>query len=223
MAIKRLLGKTKFSRAADIGGGYGRLTQVIAKFARKVYLVEPSAKMRGAAKDFLKKTKNVEIVSGSAEKTHLHDNSLDLLTTVRVIHHISSLDSTFQEIHRVVKTQGAVIIEFANSLNFKARIQSFVSGKPILMTPVDRRSPDHIKQKTIEFVNHHPEAIYRQLRNSHFKIDRILSVSNFRSPLIKKTIPLKLLLVLEYFGQAILSGLYFGPSIFVLAHRIDKK
>jgi hypothetical protein len=39
---------------------------------------------------------------------------------------------------------------------------------------------------------------------------------------LKKFVPLKILLVLELISQPILSQWYFGPSIFVLARRVDK-
>jgi SAM-dependent methyltransferase len=41
MAITRLLGKNRFTQAVDVGGGYGRLSKFLTKYADKVTLAEP--------------------------------------------------------------------------------------------------------------------------------------------------------------------------------------
>lgn len=43
MAVRRLLRGHAFEHAADIGGGYGRLSVVLADYARRVTLVDPPA------------------------------------------------------------------------------------------------------------------------------------------------------------------------------------
>lgn len=222
LAIKRMLGKRTFSTAADIGGGYGRLTSVIASYVKQTTLVEPSEKMRKTAQDFLKSQPSIKIQAGTADKTGLTANSCDLVTMFRVLHHIPNLQGTFSEMRKIVKPQGYLLIEFANSSHFKSRLKSFLTGEQIMLTPMERRSAYHIRQKTIDFVNHHPDTLFRELAKAHFSVQKIYSVSNFRSQIFKKLIPLPILLVLEYLAQSLLSSLYFGPSIFVLARKIDK-
>jgi len=55
------------------------------------------------------------------------------------------------------------------------------------------------------------------LKKNGFEIQEKLSVSNFRSPLIKKIVPEAVLLALEDILQKPLSYLNFGPSIFIKA------
>ncbi len=221
LAINRLIGNKKFANACDIGGGFGRLSRYLTDFAEQVTLVEPSEKMRVMAKSFLKTFTDVKVVNGSADKTSLPESSQNLLISVRVLHHIPEIASTISEFARITKPNGYVIIEFANSLNIKSRIRSLFTGKKIPLTAIDLRSQENIKRGSISFVNHHPTTIFSELEKNGFAIKNRLSVSNFRIPFLKKIIPTPILLALEYLLQVPLGWLYFGPSIFVLAQRID--
>lgn len=217
LALTRLLTGHKFSRCADIGGGFGRLTPILASHSKKTLLIEPSAKMRRLAQ------RQFQISAGSATHTNLPDSSLDCAMLIRVLHHIPNLKPVFIELERVVKPGGYLIVEVANSLNFKSRVKSWLTGQPILPTAIDLRSQGSIRKKHIHFVNHHPQTVLKTLSLSRFVTLKTLSVSNFRSPLLKKLIPLKILLYLESLSQSILSTVHFGPSIFILARRLDNQ
>lgn len=221
MAISRLVKNKKFANASDIGGGFGRLCRYLTEISERVTLVEPSDKMRSMAKSYLKSYENVKIVNGSSDQTSLPNASQNLLISVRVLHHLPDISSTIAEFSRVVKPNGFVIVEFANSLNIKARIRSLLTGKKITMLPIDLRSPENIKRGSIPFVNHHPKSVLQQLEKNGFAIISRLSVSNFRISFLKKIMPTSLLLALEYLLQIPLGWLYFGPSVFILAQRID--
>lgn len=221
MAINRLLGDKKFANIADIGGGFGRLTKVLEEFGEEITLVEPSEKMRAMAKKYLEGLSNVKIIAGSTENTTLTKGSQNLVISVRVMHHLTDLSDTISEFSRITKPNGLLILEFANSLNIKARIRSLITGKPIMLTSVDLRSQSNIKRQSIAFVNHHPDTVVKLLTQNKFLIKNKLSVSNFRSPFLKKILPTKILIVLEYLTQNLLSKAYFGPSIFILAQRVD--
>ncbi|MBI2587593.1 class I SAM-dependent methyltransferase [Candidatus Amesbacteria bacterium] len=215
IALNRLLSHLNFTTSADIGGGFGRLTPILARHSQKTLLIEPSARMRRLV------PKNQPVIAGTATHTHQPDASLDCAMLIRVLHHLPNLQPVFAEMARIIKPHSYLAIEFANSANFKSRLASWLSGQPILPTPVDLRSPGSIRKKYIHFVNHHPATVLKTLRLCHFEPLRLLSVSNFRSPLLKKILPLKFLLWLETISQSLLSGFYFGPSIFVLARRFD--
>lgn len=217
IAISRLLDKHHFKTATDIGGGFGRLTSVLAGYSTTATLLEPSAKLRSQAKKYLGNQKNIRIVPGTAEHTRLPSQSQELLLSVRVFHHIPDLRPVFIEARRILKPEGLFLFEFANSSHFKSRLKSLITGTPILLTPVERRSSANIRRQTIFFVNHHPHTILKLLRQNSFIPLQVLSVSNFRSPLLKKILPFKLLLILEKISQPLLAKSYFGPSIFILA------
>ena len=125
LALTRLLIGHKFSRSADIGGGFGRLTPTLAIHSKRTLLIEPSAHMRRLA------PKNLNVQAGTATRTHLPDSSLDCAILIRILHHIPNLSPVFTEMARIIKPNGYLVIEFANSLNFKSRLKSWLSGQPI--------------------------------------------------------------------------------------------
>lgn len=219
IAVTRLLGHRSFSRAADIGGGYGRLTKIISRYCRHTYLIEPSRKLRSEALDYLHGDRKITLLPGTAQRTTLPDQCLDLVSLIRVVHHLPHLQPVFAEISRILKPGGFLLLEFANSQNFKARLTSFITGMPVLLIPVEKRTSANIRSHSIPFVNHHPYLINKLLKNSGFRIVKTLSVSNFRSPFLKKIFPPIFLLFLESNLQHLASKIYFGPSIFILAEK----
>ncbi|MEK7155222.1 MAG: class I SAM-dependent methyltransferase [Patescibacteria group bacterium] len=212
IALNKLLKGSHFTSGADIGGGYGRLIPTLAQYCQKVVLVEPSLKQRLQAK-------SIKSQAGTSTATNLPDSSLDFASIVRVLHHLPDPLPTLHELHRILKPNGVLVLEFANSLHFLARFKSLITGQAISRLPVERRRPVNIRRRSIPFVNHHPEVIFKLLSTSGFVIKKTLSVSNFRSPFLKKILPLPVLLFLESIFQSLVSSIYFGPSIFVLAIR----
>jgi ubiquinone/menaquinone biosynthesis C-methylase UbiE len=218
LALQKLLSHHKFKTIADIGGGFGRLVPTLSSYGTKIILIEPSNKLRAIAKKYLF-LKKLSILPGTAQHTRLPNSSVDLVTIIRVAHHIPDLTSTLTELYRILKPRGQVILEFANSNNFKARLSSVITGRPILPIPIEKRSPINIKRQTIPFVNHHPQTILKLLSQTGFRVRTQLSVSNFRSSFLKKIIPASILLTLEKYLQPLLGNLYFGPSIFLLLDK----
>lgn len=221
IVIRSILNKKHFSKSADIGGGYGRLCKILTKYSDQVVLVEPSVKQLEISKKYLNNI-NVSTIQGTADKTGLETQCLDLAIMIRVMHHLPNPLFTFAELHRVIKPGGTLILEFANSLNFKSRIRSILTGKPISLAPVDLRKASNIKKNTIPFVNHHPKTVIKQIKTAGFEIQKQYSVSNFRHSIFKRILPSKILMFLEKVSQSLLSPLYFGPSIFLVLKRLDK-
>lgn len=214
VAIQRLLGVSRFACAADIGGGFGRLAELLAQYASKVMLIEPSVVQRKMAHSFI--SHRVTVQDGNAEETGLQTKSCDLVAMVRVMHHLPHPEKSIGEIWRILKPNGQLLLEFANSNNFKARARNLF--RPLPQTSIDMST----SADKVPFVNHHPAAIMRMMQDEGFSVITVLSVSNFRSPLLKKMVPPELLLWLEQHSQKLLAWLYFGPSIFILAKKPDK-
>jgi len=219
LCINHLLEGKKLKVGVDLGGGYGRLSSLLRKYCKKVTLVEPSRKQRRIAQQYLGSDPSVTILPGTAEKTGLPPASADLVIMVRVMHHLPDPLPALKEIHRILKPGGIMILEYANSTNFKSRIRSLLTGQPILLTPIEKRSVSNIRRNTIPFVNHHPHTIDKLLNRAGFTVSQKLSVSNFRIPFLKRRLGMKSLLVLESKTQKRLASFNFGPSIFLLAHK----
>jgi len=225
IALKKLIPRDESSHdMIEVGCGYGRMATFYHSLFRKCTLVDPSCKLLDKAKENLKDLKNFEFICASAEKIPLEKHSVNFCLMVRVCHHLPDLEPSLQEINRILKPNGFLIIEFANKINLKARIRSYLHGNFQFthnQLPIDLRSSRKRNQNYINFSAHHPIFVQKILKRNGFKIEKILSVSNFRQSTIKKIIPLKILLLLENFSQEILGKFFFGPSIFVLCRKIS--
>ncbi len=219
IAIRKLLQGTKFKTAADLGGGYGRLCKMLTEYANQVTLIEPSAKQLDIAKIYLKDTPQVRRVLGQADDISLKDKSTDLITMVRVMHHLPDPSRELSEIARVLKDDGTLILEVANYAHGRNRVKHLLRGKKLPTSPVDIRSAQYQGDKSIPFVNHNPATVIKQLAHAGLKVERVLSVSNLRSPRLKKILPKGLMLSIEKIMQPTLAKTYFGPSIFFLVKK----
>jgi ubiquinone/menaquinone biosynthesis C-methylase UbiE len=215
MAVHRLLQGKHFKHAVDVGGGYGRLCVLLEGYADKVTLAEPSQQQLDLAKEFLKDHPEVDRKLLQAQDLGFKDGSIDLLTMVRVMHHLPNPSAEFSEISRVLTEDGYAIIEVANYTHARNRMKYFLKGKKMPTEPVDIRSAVN-SHNDLAFVNHNPHTVIKQLAHAGLKVDRMLSVSNLRSPAIKKILPKRVMLAIEGILQPTLASAFFGPSVFFL-------
>lgn len=219
-AIKKLLHGKHFKKAMDFGGGYGRLAELLDNYVDQLILVDPSLKQLNIAKAKFKNKQNIEyVLLNKKDYIPSPDNSIDLLLMIRVSHHVVDPNKLFQEIYRTLSPSGYAIVEVASSTHFLNRLR--------LLTKLQTPSKDPVKVGKVAngikddtpFVNHNPSTIIKQLENSHLKFVRKLSVSNLRSPFLKKHLVKKDLIKMESFLQTKLSAINFGPSIFILVKK----
>lgn len=219
VAIKRLLKGKHFRTAVDIGGGYGRLCLLLEKFADKVTLAEPSKQQLDIAKDFLKDHPEIDRKLMQADDLRFKDESMDLITMIRVMHHLPNPSLEFSEIARVLSDDGIFILEIANYAHARNRVKYAFKLKRLPLDPVDIRSEENKREDEIPFVNHNPKTVIKQLAHAGLKVDKVLSVSNLRSPTLKKVFPASAMLSVEKFLQPTLAKTYFGPSVFFLVRK----
>lgn len=219
MAITRLIKGKHFKHAVDIGGGYGRLCIFLEDYADKVTLAEPSQQQLDIAKDFLKDHPEINRKLIQADKLPFKDGSLDLITMIRVMHHLPDPTPEFKEFARVLSDDGYLLLEVANYAHGRNRFKHVLKGKKLPTEPVDIRTGNNKRDDEIPFVNHNPNTVIKQLGNSGLKVEKILSVSNLRSPGLKKVIPRSVMLSVEKVLQKPLAPTFFGPSVFFLVKK----
>jgi ubiquinone/menaquinone biosynthesis C-methylase UbiE len=98
------------ARILDLGAGTGRFARLFARsFPSQVLGVEPSMAMLAAACDEAT-PKNLTYVAGSAERIPVRNQSCDLVWLSHVWHHIRDHETAGYEIHRVVASDGHVLV-----------------------------------------------------------------------------------------------------------------
>jgi SAM-dependent methyltransferase len=218
IALDKMLRGKHFKHAVDVGGGYGRLSAVLTRYADKVTLAEPSQQQLDIAEEYLKDFPTVERKLMQADDLKFKDGSVDLVAVVRVLHHLPDPSAEFAEIARILVPGGYFFFEFANYANFKNRLKHVVKGKKMPLEPVDIRT-NKSDTNEIPFVNHNPKTVQKQLAHAGLKVEKVLSVSNLRSPRIKKLVPRGGMLAIESLMQGTLAKAYFGPSTVFLVRK----
>jgi ubiquinone/menaquinone biosynthesis C-methylase UbiE len=95
---------------ADLGCGTGRLSGLLAPFAQKVYAVDSSEAMIGAARDRLVAHRNIEFCHGPLESLPLASASCDAAWLCLVLHYVPDPAVVLGEIARTLKPKGRLVI-----------------------------------------------------------------------------------------------------------------
>lgn len=217
MAIRKLLPK-RMEKFADIGGGYGRLANEYLKRARKVYLFDYSKTELAQAKEIY--GDKIETKAGDIYKLPFKDDELDGLMMVRVTHHLEHLDKAVGELYRVLKPGGVAVIEVANKRTLP-KIARFITRRS-KVNPFDKKVANYKEISANGFYNYHPKYVEEIFATTGFKMERVLSVSNFRSQALKKVLKTNNLIKMENSAQQVLAPIRFAPSIYYKLRKPEK-
>lgn len=91
--------------AADIGAAGGGNTQVLAKHGWRALAIEYGNDGAEVCSE-----RGLPVIRADATRLPLQDDSLDLVTAFDVLEHIEDDDSAVQEIRRVVRPSGTILI-----------------------------------------------------------------------------------------------------------------
>ena len=217
MAIRKLLPK-RMEKFADIGGGYGRLANEYLKRARKVYIFDYSKTELRQAKEIY--GDKVETKAGDIYKLPFKDNELDGLMMIRVTHHLKDMKKAISELYRVLKPGGVAVIEVANKRTLPKMVR-FAVGKS-KVNPFDKKVANYKEISANGFYNYHPKYVEDIFEKVGFERERVLSVSNFRSRMLKKIFKTNNLVKMENTAQQILAPIRFAPSIYYKLRKPEK-
>lgn len=99
----------KNSVIADIGSGTGILSALLLEKNISVLGIEPNDEMRKAAENFLSSFPSFLSIKGTAEKTGMVDQSVDLITAAQAFHWFN-ISETKKEFKRILKRDGSVCL-----------------------------------------------------------------------------------------------------------------
>ena len=214
MAIRKLLPK-EMENFVDIAGGYGRLADEYIPRSKSATLFDYSQTELDDAKK--KYGKKLNTVQGDIYKLPFKENEFTALLMVRATHHFKDMDKVLAELYRILQPGGVAVIEVANKKTLP-RMMRYWRGKTDI-SPFDRSVANLSDVDKDGFYNYHPKYMEDLFRSTGFKIEKVLSVSNFRSARMKKVFGNKNLIRMEKVAQKALAPIRFAPSIY---YRLQK-
>lgn len=124
--IKKGLGDKKYEKLLDIGCGKGFTGKSILDFCENYYGIDISSSAIEIAKERIKKG-NFKV--GSALNLPYDDEFFDAIVCSEVLEHIPKYEDAINEISKVIKKNGDIIITCPNKFNPDMMLKTFLEGK----------------------------------------------------------------------------------------------
>lgn len=113
----------------DAGCGYGRLSETICQRSENAILLDYSlTNLTRAREKYYRDGKNRYFILADMAKLPFKEASMDLITSIRVLHHLGPLEPYLSEFDRCLSPGGEVIFSFDNSQN-AAVLTSFILNR----------------------------------------------------------------------------------------------
>jgi SAM-dependent methyltransferase len=194
----------------EVGAGAGRNTPRYRGFER-VALLDYSRSQLEQARQRLGGHPGYLFVVGDAYSLPFAPHVFDAATMIRTLHHMADPGRALRQVRDVLRTGSSFVLEFPNKRNLKA-ILRWASGaqkwNPFSEEPVE------FAQLHFDF---HPRTVSTWLELAGFVSRRTLTVSHFRAGILKRMIPLGLLVGMDSLTQWTGDLWQLSPSVFVLA------
>jgi len=215
IALRRLL-PAAGALLLEVGAGAGRNTARYSGFERVVLLDYSFSQLR-LAQERLGKVERYTYVAADAYKLPFAPDQFDAATMIRTLHHMVEPQRALEQVGAVLQSGGIFILEYANKHNLKAILRYALrhqAWSPFSLEPVEFA--------TLNF-DFHPQAVRQWLRASGFIVGRQLTVSHYRSGLLKRRVPLKLLVGMDALAQLTGDWWQLTPSVFVRSVKAGRK
>lgn len=219
--LNQLLKDEEGDYFVDIGGSFGRNAHLYAKKYKHPIIVDYSLETLQKYRESIQKEyPNMQLIAANAYKLPFKDSVVDGAMMIRVLHHLSDPEGVFREASRILKENGAYILEFANKIHIKARLKWIFSGQFHNFSTTPYQQPT---QKNYEgskegedtvFLNFHPKDIKEKLEHNHLFLNTKAGASFLRIEAIKRKLSPKSMMTLEKIMRPTLSWMDISPSIF---------
>jgi SAM-dependent methyltransferase len=209
IALKRLL--PAFGRLLlELGAGAGRNTPRYVGYER-IVLLDYSRTQLQQARARLGEASRYVYVAADIYRLPFADGSFDGATLIRALHHMADAPKALAQVRRALGPGATFILEYASKHNLKAILRYWVRRQT--WSPF---TPEPVEFAALNF-DFHPQAVRHWLTDLGFRVERTLTVSHFRSGLLKRTIPAKWLATLDGWFQPTGAWFQLTPSVFVRA------
>jgi SAM-dependent methyltransferase len=196
----------------EIGAGAGRNTRRYKGFER-IVLVDYSMSQLEQALARLGESDKYIYVAADAYRLPFREGVFDAATMIRVLHHMADAPAALSQVRDALGLAGTFILEFANKRNLKAISRYFLK----------RQDWNPFTEEPVEFArlnfDFHPARVRCWLEDLGFSIDMVLTVSHFRIAVLKKLIPVGVLVSVDSILQWTGRFLQLTPSVFLRARR----
>jgi ubiquinone/menaquinone biosynthesis C-methylase UbiE len=208
VALRRLM-PPQGDTLIEVGAGFGRLADEYRGYKR-VVLFDYSRTLLREAQEMLGGDPRFIYVAGNWYRMPFVTGLFETLVQIRTLHHAADVPAVFTQLARIARPQANYVLEFASKKNLKA----------ILRYAARRQEWSPFAPDPVEFVelnyDFHPRWIRQELENAGFEPQRMLTVSHFRIPLLKKVVPTNALVALDSSIQFTGNWWQLTPSVFVL-------
>jgi len=155
----------------DLGCIDGSLGEILIKNNNTVYGIDASASAIPIAIEKGVKAK----IGNLEEKLEFPDNMFDVVTAGEIIEHIFDIDLFLEEIHRVLKPKGRLVLTTPNLAALGRRILLLLNKNPLIEISFTGNAAGHIRY----FIK---QTLYEILKKHKFKITEFTSdVVNFNA------------------------------------------
>lgn len=213
IALRRLL-PNGGKRLLELGAGAGRNTHRYQGF-NEIILLDYSRTQLLQARQRLGESgpDGVRYCFVAADIYHLPFASglFDAATMIRTLHHMVDPRRALSEVRQALEPGAVFILEYANKRNLKAILRYTLSRQG--WSPF---SPEPVEFAPLNF-DFHPGTVRAWLQGTGFHVERQLTVSHFRVGLLKRLLPLALLVKLDSLAQLTGDMWQLSPSVFVRA------
>ena len=211
VALKRLL-PAGGARLLELGAGAGRNTPRYQGF-QQVTLLDYSRTQLERARERLGESERYRYVAADVYRLPFVPGRFEAATMIRTLHHLSQPQRALEQVSDVLEPEGVFILEYASKRNLKA----------VLRYLLHRQDWSPFSREPVEFVklnfDFHPAAVREWLGEAGFSLQRQLTVSHFRIALLKRLVPLRLLVWLDSIAQLTGNLWQYSPSVFTRSIR----
>jgi ubiquinone/menaquinone biosynthesis C-methylase UbiE len=214
VALRRLL-PSGGKLLLELGAGAGRNTPRYQGYQR-IVLLDYSRTQLEQARQRLGAGSSYTYVAADIYNLPFVPGLFDGATMIRTLHHMSEPEQALTNVRRVLQPGAVFIMEFANKLNLKA----------ILRYLLHRQAWSPFSRAPVEFAalnfDFHPAAVRGWLKSAGFSVQRQLTVSHFRIGLLKRVLPLRLLVAMDAAAQLTGNWWQLSPSVFVKSQAVGE-
>lgn len=121
----------------DVGGGTGRVSVLFSDISQKLVVLDSSLKMLSEAKD-----KGLSTINSQSEKMPFGVGAFERIILVDALHHVKDQQGTLNEMWRLLRKGGKMIIEEPDINHFFVKLIAL--GEKILLMRSHFLAPDKI-------------------------------------------------------------------------------